>query len=102
MWDRVTLIFYILYHGLHGLSLVVITISCSIPLCKLLENYFCELARKFPATKFLKSISSVCIPNYPDKNLPTVFVYTNGEMKKQFIGPLQFGGMNLTKDGKYL
>lgn len=72
----------------------------SIPLCKLVEQYFYELARKFPCTKFLKSISSVCIPNYPDKNLPTVFVYQNGEMKKQFVGPLVFGGMNLKKDGK--
>ncbi|KPP58413.1 phosducin-like protein 3-like [Scleropages formosus] len=50
---------------------------------------------KFPQTKFLKSISTTCIPNYPDRNLPTIFVYSEGEMKAQFIGPLVFGGMNL-------
>lgn len=54
---------------------------------------------KFPATKFIKSISTVCIPNYPDKNVPTIFVYYEGEMKKQFIGPIALRGMNLTYEG---
>lgn len=56
---------------------------------------------KFPATKFLKSISTTCIPNYPDKNLPTVFVYFEGDLKKQLVGPFEFRGMNLTYDGKF-
>ena len=59
------------------------------------------LARKFPETKFLKSISSLCIPNYPDKNLPTIFVYHEGDMKKQWVGLLAFGGMNLKQDGEF-
>ncbi|KAF3843596.1 hypothetical protein F7725_002445 [Dissostichus mawsoni] len=50
---------------------------------------------KFPQTKFLKSISTTCIANYPDRNLPTIFVYREGDMKAQFIGPLVFGGMSL-------
>ena len=70
-----------------------------IPLCALLNQYLTTLAAKFPATKFLKSISTVCIPNYPDKNLPTVFVYFEGDLKKQMVGPLAFGGMNITMDG---
>ena len=56
---------------------------------------------KFPHVKFLKSIADTCIPNYPDKNLPTIFVYKEGDLKSQWIGPLQFGGMQLTCDGKY-
>jgi len=67
-----------------------------IPLCALLNQYLNQLAMKFPATKFIKSISTVCIPNYPDKNVPTIFVYCEGEMKKQFIGPIALRGMNLT------
>ncbi|CAK6968545.1 phosducin-like protein 3 [Scomber scombrus] len=59
------------------------------------KEHLSILARKFPQTKFLKSISTTCIPNYPDRNLPTIFVYFEGEMKAQFIGPLVFGGMNL-------
>ncbi|XP_050392589.1 phosducin-like protein 3 [Patella vulgata] len=69
-----------------------------IPICSLINQYLTTLARKFPATKFLKSISSVCIPNYPDKNLPTIFVYFEGDLKKQWIGPLAFGGMNLKQN----
>lgn len=56
------------------------------------------LAAKFPAVKFIKSISTTCIPNYPDKNLPTLFVYYENELKSQMIGPLQFNGMNFKQD----
>ncbi|KAE8717102.1 SYP121 protein [Hibiscus syriacus] len=33
-----------------------------------------ELAVKYPATKFVEIISTDCIPNYPDRNLPTLGV----------------------------
>lgn len=72
----------------------------SIPLCTLVNQHLVILASKFPATKFLKSVSTTCIPNYPDKNLPTIFVYFEEDLKGQMIGPFEFGGMNLTLDGK--
>lgn len=72
----------------------------SIPLCALINQHLSRLAAKFPATKFLKSISTTCIPNYPDRNLPTFFIYYEDEMKAQIVGPLEFGGMNLTVDGE--
>lgn len=72
----------------------------SIPLCSLINQHLSTLARKFPQTKFIKSISTTCIANYPDHNLPTIFVYFEGEMKAQFIGPLVFGGMNLKVEGR--
>ena len=75
---------------------------CRIPLCALISQHITSLASKFPATKFLKSVSTSCIPNYPDKNLPTIFVYFEGDMKGQIVGPFEFGGMNLTKEGKWL
>ncbi|KAJ8930684.1 hypothetical protein NQ314_006359 [Rhamnusium bicolor] len=56
------------------------------------------LAAKYPTVKFLKAISTTCISNYPDKNLPTIFVYYEGELKKQIAGPLEFRGPNLTQD----
>lgn len=73
---------------------------CRIPLCTLINQHLASLARKFPTTKFLKSISTTCIPNWPDSNLPTIFIYANGEMKKQIIGPIELRGMKLTEDGK--
>ena len=66
----------------------------SVPLCSLIGDHLRSLALKYPQTKFVKSISTVCIPNYPDKNLPTIFVYYNGELKDSLIGPFAFGGMN--------
>jgi len=53
---------------------------------------------KFPFVKFIKSISTTCVPNYPDKNLPTIFVYHENVLKNQIIGPLAFNGMNLKQD----
>jgi len=68
-----------------------------VPLCSLINEYMNRLAPRFPCTKFIKAISTTCIPNYPDKNLPTIFVYYEGGMKGQLIGPEQFRGMNLTE-----
>ncbi|CAL1538711.1 unnamed protein product [Lymnaea stagnalis] len=81
-----------------GIWVVLHVYKDGIPICKLINNYLTNLARNFPQTKFLKSVSSVCIPNYPDKNLPTIFVYFEGDLKKQWIGPFSFGGMNLKQD----
>ncbi|KAL2076974.1 hypothetical protein ACEWY4_027433 [Coilia grayii] len=81
-----------------GIWVVLHLYKQGIPLCTLINQHLSCLARKFPQTKFLKSISTTCIPNYPDRNLPTLFVYHHGDMKAQFIGPLVFGGMNLTVD----
>lgn len=77
-------------------------LSSRIPLCSLINQHLSGLARKFPDVKFVKAISTTCIPNYPDRNLPTVFVYLDGDIKAQFIGPLVFSGMNLTRDGEGL
>ncbi|XP_012525517.1 viral IAP-associated factor homolog isoform X2 [Monomorium pharaonis] len=71
--------------------------KAGIPLCTLINQYLASIAKKFPATKFLKSISTTCIPNWPDSNLPTIFIYYNGNMVKQIIGPLEFRGMKLTE-----
>ncbi|XP_028404293.1 phosducin-like protein 3 [Dendronephthya gigantea] len=77
-----------------GIWVVLHLYKTGIPLCALLNRHLQQLAQKFPTTKFLKSISTTCIPNYPDKNLPTIFVYRNGDMVKQYIGPIAFDGMN--------
>ncbi|XP_062462901.1 phosducin-like protein 3 [Pezoporus occidentalis] len=69
-----------------------------IPLCALINQHMSGLARKFRDVKFIKAISTTCIPNYPDKNLPTIIVYLEEDIKAQFIGPSVFGGMNLTRD----
>jgi len=72
--------------------------KAGIPLCSLINNHLNLLAPKFRKTKFLKSVSNLCIPNFPDDNLPAIFIYQNGSCKKQLIGPNVFGGMNLQVD----
>lgn len=81
-----------------GLWVILHLYKQGIPLCSLINQHLSGLARKFPDVKFVKAISTTCIPNYPDRNLPTLFVYLGGDIKAQFIGPLVFGGMNLTRD----
>jgi len=73
---------------------VVYLYKSGIPLCSLIGDHLRSLALKYPETKFVKSISTVCIPNYPDKNLPTIFIYYNGDLKNSIVGPFAFGGMN--------
>ncbi|KAJ9574657.1 hypothetical protein L9F63_008189 [Diploptera punctata] len=81
-----------------GIWVVLHLFKPGIPLCSLLNQYLSELSVKFPATKFLKSVSTTCIPNFPDSNLPSIFIYFEGDLKKQLVGPLEFRGMNLTID----
>lgn len=77
-----------------GIWVVLHLYRTGIPLCTLINQHMQSLANKFPMVKFLKSISTTCIPNYPDKNLPTIFVYFENVLKHQIIGPLEFNGMN--------
>ena len=82
-----------------------------------LNNHFVNLAQKYKHVKFVRGVAKVschpmiqffwtssgalqsssngviqqCVPNYPDKNLPTVFVYRNGQLAIQWIGGGNFG-----------
>jgi hypothetical protein len=72
-------------------KLMFVGISDRIPECALLMRCLEELATKYPATKFVKIISTECIPNYPDRNLPTLLVYNNGAVKANYVGLHTFG-----------
>ncbi|EPQ11881.1 Phosducin-like protein 3 [Myotis brandtii] len=81
-----------------GLWVILHLYKQGTPLSSLRHRLFSGLARKFPHVKFIKAISTTCTPNYPDRNLPMVFVHVEGAIKAQFMGPLVFGDMNLTID----
>ncbi|KAH9259384.1 hypothetical protein BASA81_002427 [Batrachochytrium salamandrivorans] len=53
-----------------------------------------DLARRHLNTKFVRMVSDQCIENWPDKNVPSIFVYFNGEAVKQLLGYEQCGGGN--------
>ncbi|CAG8471480.1 10027_t:CDS:2 [Paraglomus brasilianum] len=63
-----------------------------IPHCRLVNSYLNTLSKKYKSTKFVKIIGDQCIPNYPDKNLPTLLVYGEGDIRAQVVGLAQLGG----------
>ncbi|CAG8504130.1 13441_t:CDS:2 [Ambispora leptoticha] len=67
-----------------------------IPECKLMNALLSSLAMKYKSTKFLKIIGDDCIPGYPDKNLPTLLIYGEGDLQQQIVGIQRFGGMGTT------
>jgi len=71
-----------------------------IPECGLLQNCLEELATRYSATKFVKIISTDCIPNYPDRNVPTILVYNNSAVKGTYVGLQKFGGKRCTPECK--
>ncbi|KAK9062891.1 hypothetical protein SSX86_020081 [Deinandra increscens subsp. villosa] len=70
---------------------VVILYKDGYPECGVLMQCLEELATMYPATKFVKIVSTDCIPNYPDRNLPTVLVYNNSAVKANYVGLHTFG-----------
>lgn len=77
---------------------VVLLYKDSIPECGLLLQCLEELAKRYPATKFVKIISTDCIPNYPDRNVPTILVYNNSAVKATYVGLHHFGGRKCTPE----
>lgn len=65
-------------------------------LCSLIDQHFRKLAQKFPTVKFLRGEASLCIPNYPTSNLPSILIYKSGDLKEQLIGPEAIGGNMFT------
>lgn len=48
----------------------------------MINNAFKELAVKYPNIKFLKTISTQCVENFPDSSLPYILYYKDGELVK--------------------
>ncbi|SAM60649.1 related to phosducin homolog, likely to be involved in regulation of pheromone response [Ustilago bromivora] len=71
-------------HG--GTGVVCFLYKDGIDTCRLLAGYLDTLAAKYPATKFVSIVGDQCIPNYPDRNLPTLLIYRNGELHRQIVG----------------
>ncbi|RKP37918.1 thioredoxin-like protein, partial [Dimargaris cristalligena] len=77
-------------------SVVVHLFRDSIPACKLMNSHLALLAHQYPTVKFIKIISTDCIHNYPDRNLPTLLLYNHGDMQHQLVGIAQLGGLKMT------
>jgi hypothetical protein len=78
---------------------VVLLYSGGVFECGLVEEAFVQLSSKFPYVKFLKIRSHSAIENWPDRNLPTLFVYKDGELQHQIFTLLTLGGSAMVPDG---
>lgn len=74
-----------------GVWVVVHLYDKGVMLSNILNNHFVHLANKYKYVKFVRGVAKQCVPDYPDKNLPTVFVYKNGQLVIQWIGGGNFG-----------
>eukprot|EP00245_Coleochaete_scutata_P006147 TRINITY_DN20326_c0_g1_i1.p1 TRINITY_DN20326_c0_g1~~TRINITY_DN20326_c0_g1_i1.p1 ORF type:complete len:249 (-),score=61.77 TRINITY_DN20326_c0_g1_i1:510-1256(-) len=66
--------------------------------CQILGQCLEDLSAKYTGTKFVKMISTDCIKDYPDFNLPTLLVYNNAAVKATIVGISRFGGRNCTPE----
>lgn len=78
-----------------GVQVVLHLYKPGVVTCNLINRYMDSLSNKYPRVKFLKSISTLCIANFPDSNLPGLLLYRNGQCQKQIFGPHSFPA-NLT------
>ncbi|KAG8719793.1 hypothetical protein FRC08_001980 [Ceratobasidium sp. 394] len=67
--------------------------------CTRLTGHLKTLAARYPSTKFVSIIGNKCIENYPDRHLPTLFFYRNGNPVSQVTAwgtdrPRTLQGMN--------
>lgn len=60
--------------------------------CQILSDCLKTLAQSYTHQKFVRIVSTDCIPNYPDANLPTCLVYHEGKCVKTLAGLALFGG----------
>lgn len=59
---------------------------------RLLGSILSGLARTFPEIKFADIPANRCVENYPDSNCPTIMVYHQQNIVKQYITLTQLGG----------
>lgn len=79
---------------------VVLLYKDSVPTSRLVEEAMQEVAQRHSATKFMKIVSDECIPGYPDKNVPTVLIYYDGECQAQLVGSGHYGGSKMDAECK--
>ncbi len=66
--------------------------------CGILNACLGELSERYPNTKFVKIISTECIPGYPDENLPTILLYHNTKCVRTLVGLSAVGGKATSPD----
>lgn len=66
-----------------------------------LERVLAAFARAQPAVKCLAAKADACVENYPDKNVPTLLLYRNGELQSQLVGLGELGGERVNESSAW-
>jgi hypothetical protein len=67
----------------------------------ILTRIFENMAKKFPLVKFVNIQATNCCEGFKDENVPSILIYRNGKLQKEFIpAPYFFGGKNLSWKSK--
>lgn len=72
----------------------------SIVECEVLDEAMRQLAPRFKYLKFLRIKSTNAIENWPEKNLPALFIYEGGVMKTQTITLRGLNGKSTKAEGE--
>ncbi|KAL4921006.1 thioredoxin-like protein [Aspergillus aurantiobrunneus] len=65
---------------------------------RLLSEIWRRLAAKYGDIKFCEMRGNMCIEGYPDRNTPTILVYKDGEIARQFVTLMALGGTRTRVD----
>ena len=63
---------------------------------KLLERALARLAPLKKDVKFMAAKADACIEGYPDRNVPTLLLYRNGELQTQIVTLAELGGQRVS------
>jgi hypothetical protein len=88
--------------GSNSSTVIVHLYESSMIECQLVDEALIKLSAKFKYIKFLKIKSTQAIENWPDRNLPTIFVYEEGALKTQMLTLNSVGGLSMKPDGEHL
>jgi hypothetical protein len=72
----------------------------SIVECAVMDEAMKLLAPKFKYLKFLRIKSTHAIENWPERNLPALFIYEGGNMKTQIVTLKPLNGKSTKAEGK--
>lgn len=66
-----------------GVSVILNFYQSHVEPTVLINNALSELSVKYPQVKFLKTVSTRCVNNFDDRNLPYLLYYRDGVLKTQ-------------------
>lgn len=69
---------------------------------RVLSELWRQLASKFGDVKFCEIRADMCIEGYPERNTPTILVYKDGEIRRQFVTLRELNGPRTKIGGGFI